>query len=337
MAFVRKTILVLLLTLPLGFAHAQSFEDLLRYGCRELGGGACQYIEYALELPGLISEFLVSFHEEFAVFGHELFSGVIEGALFNIEPNLRPGDVRSAFSAAGISSVADILSEGPAALRERVGGLITDLRRRAGDAPIVRNSADWWYRRAVESNPNFAASEFVNRGQQDGRTVTLVEAAAVREASRHLAEQAASSTATREVMAQVLAPSVGGVGGGDAARLQDRAATAVSSRAALQTLAEGMADGMRQQAVMAGVTNENLKVLAQQNAMTTWELSLAVESLTQQAERQAAEDRAAVMAALSSSVEAGERIGQNLEAVALGAAKAMTPDFEALQYRSLWP
>ena len=72
--------------------------------------------------------------------------------------------------------------------------------------------------------------------------------------------------------------------------LEDDVNTAVSTRAAIQALTEGVADMMRHDATFQSNLAESVKVLAQQQVMTNWELQLAVQTLTDQREKEIAED-----------------------------------------------
>ncbi len=326
----RTITLALLLSLALfgGKASAQSgLLDLAERGCRVAGYlEGYEWICYASELAGNVQELIAGFHEEMSVFGQDLFSSWLNDSLATIGTNVSTGQVTSV-----LSNLNSALQEGPAAFREAIREAVGDLRRASYRAPrSPRNSPDWWYEEAVRSNPNLAAGHGMLNARQDQLIETRGEASAVHDLNVRLAGEVASSTAMQDGMAKVLRPSIGGVGGGDAAKLEDAARTAVSSRAAIQSMTEGMANLMRHQAVFSGSISESLRVMAQQQTMTTWELQLAVNTLTQQLEMDIARERAALQAEINEDFEAGRQLGMTLEGMTQGTLAVLAPDTDAL-------
>lgn len=324
-------------------ARAQNLLDLFRFGCSELGAVAgYEWICRAGDLASEIEETLRTLHEDLVGFGRELFEDWIENALATIAQKTGLGDLGAVFA-----SLEAALAEGPAAFREAVEGAVADLRlsnraARRGPAELMATLTEGeiddygvLYDIAVQTNPNLAAAEGIMDARQDQLLTTRAEAAAVHEQNTQLAERVASSTTMQDAVAQVLEPSLGGLGGGDAARLDDAARTAVSSRAAIQVMTEGIANLMRQQATFSGHLSENLRVLAQQQAMTTWELQLAINALTEQMNAEIARERAEIEAHLAGEYDAGLELAAGLRSVAGGAASSLAPDLDALGFDGL--
>ena len=126
-----------------------------------------------------------------------------------------------------------------------------------------------------------------------------------------------------------------GASGGTAARLEDRARTAVSSRAALVVLTEGLADLMRQEAVFSGAIVEHLRVLSQQQVMTTWQLQLAVNSLSDQLAAEVARDQAALQRYVSRAFDEGRQLAHTFAHVSSEAGRVLEPDLGALAWESV--
>ena len=326
-------------------ARAQSLDDLFRIGCSGLGATpGYEWICKAGDLANQVDDLITNFHEEFVDFGRELFDGWIEDALASIAENTGLDELNGYFD-----QLDTALTEGPRAFREAVSKVIGDLRlsnrlKRQDPQVLIerlkdpnrelRNYSDL-YDIAVQTNPNAVAADGMLNSRQDQLLETRAEAAAVHDLNTKLAEQVADATKMQDAAAQVLAPSVGGVGGGDAARLEDAARTAVSSRAAIQTLTEGMANLMRQQATFSGDISENLRVLTQQQVMTTWELQLAINTLTEQMNADVAKEKAELEAQLAREYDAGTELAESLRNTAAGTAVVLSPNLDALEFGSL--
>ena len=326
-------------------ARAQSLDDLFRIGCSGLGATpGYEWICKAGDLANQVDDLITNFHEEFVDFGRELFDGWIEDALASIAENTGLDELNGYFD-----QLDTALTEGPRAFREAVSKVIGDLRlsnrlKRQNPQILIerlkdpnrelRNYGDL-YDIAVQTNPNAVAADGMLNSRQDQLLETRAEAAAVHDLNTKLAEQVADATKMQDAAAQVLAPSVGGLRGGDAAQLEDAARTAVSSRAAIQILTEGMANLMRQQATFSGDISENLRVLTQQQVMTTWELQLAINTLTEQMNADVAKEKAELEAQLAREYDTGTELAESLRNTAAGTAVVLSPNLEALEFSAL--
>jgi hypothetical protein len=130
----------------------------------------------------------------------------------------------------------------------------------------------------VRQNPEVQAAIITANNTQGGSVQQAEDMKAATEASRALAENLKTSGAVDEAAASVLRDDlVPGVGEkGTAAQLEQNATDAPSSRLVLQAIAEGLADFMRQDATFAVIEHEALQTLAEQGALTNWQLSTLV-------------------------------------------------------------
>lgn len=326
-------------------ARAQSLEDLFRIGCSGLGSTpGYEWICKAGDLANQVGELITGFHEDFVGFGRDLFDAWIEDALASIAENTGLAELNGYFG-----QLDAALADGPRAFREAVSKVIGELRlsnrlnRQNPQALIerlkdpdreLRNYSDL-YDIAVQTNPNAVAADGMLNSRQDQLLETRAEASAVHDLNTKLAQQVADATKMRDAAAQVLAPSVGGAGGGDAAQLADAARTAVSSRAAIQVLTEGLANLMRQQATFSSDISENLRVLTQQQVMTTWELQLAINTLTEQMDAEVAKEKAELEAQLAREYDVGTELAESLRNTAAGTAVVLAPDLDTLEFGAL--
>lgn len=344
----RRSLRALLLGLGLfaslgNQARAQSLLDLFSIGCTELGMiEGYEWICRAGDLANEIDETLRAFHEDFVAFGRDLFDDWIEDALATIAERTGLAELNAVFDSLDVA-----LTEGPVAFREAIREAVVGLRlsnRTAREDPVeliarLREGELYdygvLYDIAVQTNPNVVAAEGILNARQDQLLETRAEAAAVHELNTQLAEQVATSTTMQDAVVQVLEPSIGGLGGGDAAQLVDAARTAVSSRAAIQVLTEGIADLMRQQATFSGHLSDSLRVLAQQQVMTTWELQLAINTLTEQMNLDIAREKAEIEVQLAREYDAGLELAESLRSVATSAATSLAPEFDTLTFEDL--
>ena len=96
-----------------------------------------------------------------------------------------------------------------------------------------------------------------------------------------LSDNSAEEAAATAVLRQSVVP---GFEEGTAEKLERKAAEAPSSRLVLQALSEGFADFMRQDAVFNTVQIETVKAIAQQGAMTNWQMSMQIQQQMQNAQ-----------------------------------------------------
>ena len=83
---------------------------------------------------------------------------------------------------------------------------------------------------------------------------------------------------------------------------------------------------MRQDAAFSGATIEHLRVLSQQQVLTTWQLQHAVSVLVSEQERQIARERARLQTRLAQQSELGRQMGETLSGVAQGVTGVLEAD-----------
>jgi hypothetical protein len=135
----------------------------------------------------------------------------------------------------------------------------------------------------VRQEPEAQLIEVLSKDAEGELIQTQLESQAAKEITQGLATSLSSSTAHEDAAAHVLNEPVLGIGEmGTAATLEDAATRAPSSRLVLQALSEGLADFMRQDATFSVLELDALKVLAEQNVMTNYQLEMAVKQLVDQ-------------------------------------------------------
>lgn len=135
---------------------------------------------------------------------------------------------------------------------------------------------------------------------------------------------AQQNTAATDTATSILAP------GGDADTLEDDVNTAVSTRAAVQALTEGVADLMRHNATFESNLAESIKLLAQQQVMTNWELQLAAQALLDEREKKIAEERAKLELEVNGLYEESEQLAGEFADVVTAGAHLLSPDTAGL-------
>jgi hypothetical protein len=332
--------MLVILTLVLsGSTRAQSeLLDLAEQACRSLGRiQGLEWICYAAQLPTNVLSLVQELHTDLAAFSEELLNSWLQDALATIGQRVGSERLTRAFA-----EVRDAISQGPVQLRAAIGEIARQLRLENASSPRApEHSPDWWGEQATRVNPNLAAANEVGAERKTQVAITRAETAAVHEANLALAQEAQDAAATQDAVLEVLRPPPPGLtcdvgmACGTAARLEDRARKAVSSRAALVVLTEGIADLMRQDAVFSGAIIEHLRVLSQQQVMTTWQLHLAVNTLTEQLAAEVAKDQAALQRRVSRAYETGRRLGTTFAQLAEHTGDILEPDLSALSWESV--
>jgi hypothetical protein len=101
-------------------------------------------------------------------------------------------------------------------------------------------------------------------------------------------------------------------------------------------LTEGIAELMRQEAVFSGAIIEHLRVLSQQQVLTTWQLQLAVNTLSEQLAAEVSRDQAALQRRISRAYEEGRQLGATFRQMTSEIEPALEPERpEALSWSSL--
>jgi FtsZ-binding cell division protein ZapB len=294
---------LLIVALFSGAAKAQDFLTLARQLCQTANQ---EWVCHALQLPGQVESLLGSFHGDMANFGRGLLDGWLRDAMATLGARIDSQQLEQI-----VNRVSSVIGQGPGELRRAIEQAVGELHLSNLLAPrSPRYSPDWWGEQAELANPNLMVAGELARAQQERALVVQTEAAAVQEANLQLAREVQEATAAREAVARVTLPQAGA-----AAQLESRARTATSTRAAIVHLTEGLAELMRQEAVFSGTIIEHLRILSQQQVKTTWQLQLAVNTLTEQMSAEAQARQAALQQRVRTAYSEGQQFAQTIEAV----------------------
>jgi len=343
----RSIILSLLLvfTVPMN-VKAQSLNDLINTGCQVAANIAgyewiCQLAYYADNGERLIQEI----HSDFAGFSEDMLKLWFEDALSTIASEVGLAEFNTFFSDLDVA-----LSQGPREVKDALRGVTDSLRlshaasqRSERLAPALSqlqnpenlSNSNTLVDVAEASNPNIRAANEVNFSEQLRMIGVQVEAEAAHKMNEDLAQSLLEDTSVQDAAASVLRPSVGGIGGGSASQLEDRARTAVSTRAVMGVLTEGLAELMRQEATFNTAIAEELKLLAQQQVMTSWQLKLTVDSLSAQYSRELEKEMAEMEAEIAASYDQGVQASRTIGAALSSVAATANDPFPFQTYASL--
>jgi len=294
----------------------------------DAAGDVCDWIGYALSLAEQLQTLMDTFHQEIAGMGEDLYgeaTGWLKDSLSTVSLGVAPEVIQNAFA-----DIQQALKEGPSALREALREnvrTLTESRLNAEDAP--RDSPDGRYNEMVRTLPNVAAAEVVTALEQEETAILKAEAAGVNETSFKLGAVVQQNTAAQDTATTILSP------GGDAEGLEDDVNTAVSTRAAIQALTEGLADTMRHDAAFQSNLAETVKALSQQQVMTNWQLQLAVQALVDEREAEIAAAQAELEAEINAVYEESERVTGQFQGIVTSGASLLTPDTGTLDAGAL--
>ena len=333
-SYTLTILLAITMTLPV---TAQSLEDLIDAGCNvgsKLPGDWSWICRAGNLITGLSDDF-EALYTDFAEFGAELFDNFYDDAITTFAGQIDPSVIDEA-----LNTIENAMDEGPEALKEAITEVTSDVRlshllelKNAEPEDLIaalKNPNELrTYKQmqliAEKANPNIrlAMAELFQR--QEDVLNTQGEAEVIQLETQKLAQEVIEDTSVRDTMAEVLAPQIPLIpdSGGTAIKLEESAKTAVSTRAAVQVLSEGIADLMRQEAVLSGSVNEHLKTLAQQQVLTSWQLKLQTnalnEQINQEIEKQKRELENAIAEQYETSANAAEQlaiIGNNFKSFA---------------------
>lgn len=335
---IRSTLMVLSLlgSLLPTTVHAQGLPDLpdlpnpgqIGEDICNAAGNVCDWITYALSLAEQLQGLMDEFHGEIAGMGDDLYgeaTGWLKDSLSTVSMGVDLGVVQNAFT-----NIEQSLKEGPSALRTALRENIRTLtanRLQSENAPI--DSPDGRYNEVVRTIPSVAAAEVVSALEQEEAALIKAESAGINETSFKLGAVVQQNTAAQDTATTILAP------GGDADSLEDDVNTAVSTRAAVQALTEGLADTMRHDATFQSNLSETVKALSQQQVMTNWQMQLTVQALLDDREAEIASAQAEVEAEINTIYEESERVTGQFERVVTSGAGLLTPDTGTLDPAAL--
>jgi len=292
-------------------------------------GNVCDWIGYALSLAEQLQGLMDEFHSEIAGMGDDLYGEAtdwLNDSLSTVSMGVDTGVVEQAFA-----NIEQSLKEGPSSLRTALRMNLRTLTksRLANDEDAPKDSPDGRYNETVRTIPSVAAAEVVSALEQEEAALIKAESAGINETSFKLGAVVQQNTAAQDTARNILAP------GGDADSLEDDVNTAVSTRAAIQALTEGLADTMRHDATFQSNLSETVKALSQQQVMTNWQLQLTVQSLIDEREAEIASAQAEVEAEINNIYEESERVTGQFQGVITSGAGLLTPETATLNPATL--
>ncbi len=286
-------------------------------------GDVCDWVGFALSLAEQLQGLMDQFHSEIAGMGEDFYgeaTGWLKDSLASLSMGVDKVQVDAAFA-----NIEQAIKAGPSALRAATRASVRKLtQQRYATQHAPANSPDGRFDEMTRTLPNVAAAEIVTAAEQEETAALKAEAAAVTETSWKLGAVAQQNTAATDTATSILAP------GGDADTLEDDVSTAVSTRAAVQALTEGVADLMRHNATFESNLAESVKLLAQQQVMTNWELQLAAQALLDEREKKIAEERAKLEMEVNGLYEESEQLAGEFADVVTAGAHLLSPDTAGL-------
>jgi hypothetical protein len=303
----------------LGLPPAAQGIDPINQGCQVLGvQWICDLMTVVADVRGVIT----GFYQDLTGFGQSLLDDWLTDALAVLGQQ-----VQSPVLEAALLQVRAAVQGGPVMLRDTVAQVARQLRtlRHAGRrAPPY--SPDWWGDEAARRHPNLAVADEAAQAEREKLVVTSAESAAVHAANLELAELVADAAPMQTALIE---------SGIRATQLVNDARTTTSTRAALVTLTEGVAELLRQDVALQATVIEHLRVLAQQQVMTTWQLHLAVTSLVAQNEAEVRKREAALQTQVRRAYEAGAQLGMVVNASVGSVDTLVNPDLTRFRWREV--
>jgi hypothetical protein len=314
----KKIVLILFFS---SFAFAQTPEDFLNQACGIEGlAWVCEARALVLSVQTITEDIL----EDFQAFANSNFERFLQDGLEYVATQLDLGDVQTF-----VDDITAAIREGPEEMQAVLQERLDEARQEAfADNPnnYPPQSPDWWSEYARRANPNLTAAEAVGTDQRS------LESEAASEKSRELAETAATFNAVTQKVNEVLGtPLVGqidGLGDGEAQQLRDNATTAVSTRAGIRYLTEGIATMMEQEATYNQDISSKLTIQVQQQALTNHQLNMLARTLAEERMSEIAIAKAELQAEIEADYERGEELATTLNTTGQWIGSFFTRDIQ---------
>lgn len=309
-------------------ALAQTPEDFLNQVCGVDGlAWVCEARALVLSVQTIADDIL----EDFQTFAESNFERFLQDGLEYIATQLDLGDVQTF-----VDDITAAIREGPEELHDVLQERLDEARQEAfADSPnnYPPQSPDWWSEYARRANPNLTASEAVGTDQRLELLERSLESEAASQKSRELAETAATFNAVtqkvNEVLGTPLVGQIGGLGDGEAQQLRDDATTAVSTRAGIRYLTEGIATMMEQEATYNQDISSKLTIQVQQQALTNHQLNMLARTLAEERMTEIAGAKAELQAEIEADYERGEELAGTLNTTGQWMNRLFTRDIQS--------
>jgi hypothetical protein len=303
--------LLLILCLSSTFAFAQTPDDFLDQVC---GVDGLDWVCEARALVLSIQTTADDIFTDFEAFAQTNFERFLQDGLEYIASQLDLGEVE-----AFVDDISNAIREGPEELNAVLQERLDEVRQSAfaenpNDYPP--QSPDWWTQYARRANPNLTAADAVATDQKLELVERSLQTEAAYAKAAELAENAATFNAVTQKVNEVLGtPVVGqidGLGDGEAQELRDNATTAVSTRAGIRYLTEGIANLMEQEATYNQDISSKLTIQIQQQSLTNHQLNVLARTLTEERMTEIAKAQAELQAEIEGDYDQGEQLADTL-------------------------
>jgi hypothetical protein len=320
----KKIILILFFS---SFAFAQTPEEFLDMACGVDGlAWVCEARALVINVQAITDDIL----EDFQAFAESNFERFLQDGLEYVATQLDLGDVQTF-----VDDITAAIREGPEEMQTVLQERLDEARQEAfNDNPnnYPPQSPDWWSEYARRANPNLTASEAVGTDQRLELLERSLESEAASEKSRELAETVATFNSVTQKVNEVLGtPVLGqidGLGDGEAQELRDNATTAVSTRAGIRYLTEGVAAMMEQEATYNQDISSKLTIQVQQQALTNHQLNMLARTLAEERMTEIAGAKAELQAEIEADYERGEELATTLNMTGQWMNNFFTRDIE---------
>jgi hypothetical protein len=293
------------------FASAQTPDDFLDAAC---GVDGLAWVCDARALVLNIQTVAEDIFNDFEVFAETNFEQFLQDGLEYVVSQLDLGEVEEF-----VDDISTAIREGPEELTETLQARLDEARNEAfSDTPnnYPPQSPDWWSAYARRANPNLTAADAVTTDQGLRLLERSMQSEAANEKAKELAESVTTFNAVTQKLNEVLGtPVLGqidGLGDGEAQQLRNNATTAVSTRAGIRYLTEGIATMMEQEAVYTQGISSKLTIQIQQQSLTNHQLNVLARTLAEERMSEMAQAKAELQAEIEGDYERGEALAQTL-------------------------
>jgi hypothetical protein len=302
---------ILMLFFLSSFAFAQTPDEFLDMVC------GVQDLAWVCEARALVLNIQTvteDIFNDFEVFAETNFERYLQDGLEVIVSQLGFDEVQGF-----VDDITNAIREGPEELAATLQEHLDEARNAAfTDSPnnYSPQSPDWWSAYARRANPNLTAADAVTTDQGLELLERSMQSEAANEKAKELAESVATFNAVTQKVNEVLGtPVLGqidGLGDGEAQQLRDNATTAISTRAGIRYLTEGIAGLMEQEATYNQDISSKLTAQIQQQSLTNHQLNVLARTLTEERMTEMAQAKAELQAEIEGDYERGEALVQTL-------------------------
>jgi hypothetical protein len=303
--------LLLLLFVISNVAFAQTPEDFLGQVCGVDGlAWVCEARALVLSIQTIADDIFT----DFQAFAETNFERFLQDGLEYIASQLDLGEVEGF-----VDDISNAIREGPEELSAVLQASLDEIRQSAfaenpNDYPP--QSPDWWSQYARRANPNLTTADAVATDQRLELVERSLQTEAAYAKAAELAENAVTFNAVTQKVNEVLGtPVVGqiaGLGDGEAQQLRDNANTAISTRAGIRYLTEGIANLMEQEATYNQDISSKLTIQIQQQSLTNHQLNVLARTLTEERMIEIAKAQAELQAEIEGDYDQGEQLADTL-------------------------